>query len=124
MGRRYNGDIEGKFWFGVQSSDDADFFGQQGQEPNYLNYYFNEDDLPDVNKGIEKCLSYLGEMRNKLDQYFNEKDCYNDRELAKHFNLTKREVSKYLEWYARLHLGEQIRDCINKTGECSFEAEL
>ena len=31
MGRYYNGDIEGKFWFAVQSSDDADFFGQQGQ---------------------------------------------------------------------------------------------
>jgi len=27
MGRYYNGDIEGKFWFAVQSSDDADFFG-------------------------------------------------------------------------------------------------
>ena len=30
MGRYYNGDIEGKFWFGVQSSDDADFFGVDG----------------------------------------------------------------------------------------------
>jgi hypothetical protein len=28
MGRYYNGDIEGKFWVAVQSSDDADFFGQ------------------------------------------------------------------------------------------------
>ena len=27
MGRYYTGDIEGKFWFAVQSSDDADFFG-------------------------------------------------------------------------------------------------
>jgi hypothetical protein len=27
MGRYYHGDIEGKFWFGVQSSYDADFFG-------------------------------------------------------------------------------------------------
>ncbi len=32
MGRYYNGDIEGKFMFAVQSSDDADFFGVQGQE--------------------------------------------------------------------------------------------
>ena len=57
MGRYYNGDIKGKFWFGVQSSDDADFFGQQGQEPNHINYYFDEDDLSDVNKGIDKCIS-------------------------------------------------------------------
>ena len=41
MGRYYNGDIEGKFWFAVQSSDDADFFGQQG-EARFLNYYFDE----------------------------------------------------------------------------------
>ena len=25
MGRYYQGDIEGKFWFAVQSSNDADF---------------------------------------------------------------------------------------------------
>jgi len=27
MGRYYNGDIEGKFWFGIQDSNDASFFG-------------------------------------------------------------------------------------------------
>jgi hypothetical protein len=27
MGRYYQGDIEGKFWFGCQSSDDGEFFG-------------------------------------------------------------------------------------------------
>ena len=36
MGRYYNGDIEGKFWFGVQSSDDGDFFGSKGEEPNHI----------------------------------------------------------------------------------------
>ena len=29
MGRYYHGDIEGKFWFAVQSSQDADFFGSE-----------------------------------------------------------------------------------------------
>ena len=43
MGRYYDGDINGKFWFAVQSSDDADFFGVQG-ESSYLSYYFSEDD--------------------------------------------------------------------------------
>ena len=27
MGRYYDGDIEGKFWFGIQSSADGEFFG-------------------------------------------------------------------------------------------------
>ena len=124
MGRYYNGDIEGKFWFGIQASNDADNFGQTGDTPNYLNYYFDKDDLPDVNKGIDKCLEALGEMKDKIDQYFEDKDGYNNRSMAKHFNITENEVKEYLEYYARLHLGEQIRDCINKTGECSFEAEL
>ena len=33
MGRYYNGDIEGKFWFAVQSSDCADRFGSIGEQP-------------------------------------------------------------------------------------------
>ena len=30
MGRYYSGDIEGKFWFGIQESNDADNFGVEG----------------------------------------------------------------------------------------------
>ena len=29
MGRHYDGDIEGKFWFGVQDSSDAEYFGAE-----------------------------------------------------------------------------------------------
>jgi hypothetical protein len=32
MGREYNGDIQGKFWFGVQSSNDATFFHIMGTD--------------------------------------------------------------------------------------------
>ena len=32
MGRYYSGDIEGKFAFAVQSSNDADFFGVTGEQ--------------------------------------------------------------------------------------------
>ena len=41
MGRYYSGDIEGKFWFAIQSSDDADYFGVEGVS-NYLGYYFDK----------------------------------------------------------------------------------
>ena len=30
MGRCYCGDIEGKFWFGVQDSNDVEKFGNNG----------------------------------------------------------------------------------------------
>lgn len=59
MGRYYSGDIEGKFWFAVQSSDDADFFGGDRSEPNYINYYFSEDDLPTIKKGVADCVKKL-----------------------------------------------------------------
>jgi len=39
MGRYYDGDIEGKFWFGVQPSNDGEFFGCVEQEPTDINYY-------------------------------------------------------------------------------------
>ena len=32
MGRYYQGHISGKFWFGIQSSKDADFFGQMHKD--------------------------------------------------------------------------------------------
>lgn len=37
MGRYYTGQISGKFWFGIQDSTDADFFGR----PYKDNFYFH-----------------------------------------------------------------------------------
>jgi hypothetical protein len=44
--------------------------------------------------------------------------------LMEKYNWTSKETTANIEWYARLRLGEQIRDCINKTGQCNFRAEL
>lgn len=97
MGRYYFGDIEGKFWFAVQSSDDASFFGGTESEPNYINYYFGKDDLSDIKKGIAKCKKALKKagLKENTD-----------------------------EWEARLELGEKILKCVEKEGSCEFEAEL
>ena len=48
MGRYYEGDIEGKFWFGVQSSDDGEFFGAQEQESNYIDYYVDKEKFKEI----------------------------------------------------------------------------
>ena len=48
MGRYYWGDIEGKFWFAVQSSDDASNFGVDGkyyEKTGTIDYEFHKDDL-------------------------------------------------------------------------------
>ena len=135
MGRYYNGDIEGKFWFGIQSSTDADFFGQEGQ-PRFYNYYFDKEDLPKIEEGIKKCKDALGSLLKILDKFFEENNGYNDKMLVDYLNeiysskdlptkkFTEQGARHYLEWYARLGLGEQILGCVKEHGECDFEAEL
>ena len=126
MGRYYNGDIEGKFWFGVQSSDDADFFGASGTEPNqYLDYHFDkEDHLKSIKKGIKECEKKLGTWKEKLDKFFKDNNGYNDEMIEDQLGLKKEKSRELLEWYARLELGNQILECVMKQGDCSFEAEL
>ena len=126
MGRYYNGDIEGKFWFGVQSSDDGDFFGSKGQEPNtFLNYHFTKDEhLKDIKKGIKECEKELGTWKEKLDKFFTDNNGYNDKMIEDQLGLKKEKSKELLEWYARLELGNQILECVMKQGDCSFEAEL
>jgi hypothetical protein len=119
MGRYYNGDIEGKFWFALQSSDAADRFGVEGDQPNYITYYFDEDNLEDVEAEIKNIEETLGDKIATLDKFFEENNGYND-EMIEKIGITKDELRDY----ADLGLGKQIRDCIVKTSSCSFEAEL
>ena len=129
MGRYYNGDIEGKFWVAVQSSDDADFFGASGTErivdnPS-LDYHFTKDEhLKDIKKGIKECEKELGTWKEKLDKFFKDNNGYNDKMIEDQLGLKKEKSKEFLEWYARLELGEQILDCVLKKGECSFVSEL
>lgn len=124
MGRYYTGDIEGKFWFAVQSSTDASFFGGEESEPNYVDYYFSKDDLPTIEEGIKKCLETLGANKQKLDDFFANINGYNDEMIMKEFGISEKEVKHFLEWYARLSLGEKIQKCVVDNGDCSFQAEL
>jgi hypothetical protein len=129
MGRYYSGDIEGKFWFGVQSSDDADFFGVEGQALN-INYYFDEDNLEDVELGIRKCLETMGKDKERFDEFFKDNNGYNNEMIIAYYkekyqiDVSDKFVRHILEWYARLQLGKQIQECIKENGECNFEAEL
>ena len=124
MGRFYNGDIEGKFWFGVQSSQDASFFGGTQFEPNYIEYIFEECDLEDIRTGIKECLEELGGNKKKLDDFFEKNNSYNDEMLVNQAKIDRADINNALEWYARLRLGEKILECVEKNGSCQFTAEL
>jgi hypothetical protein len=119
MGRYYSGDIEGKFWFAVQSSNCADRFGSIGNEPSYIEYYFDTDHLSGVKEEIQNIEENLGDKKELLDKFFEENNGYNDSMLSK-IGITKHELSEY----ADLLMGYEIRDCIEDTGACGFNAEL
>tara|TARA_R100001594_G_C4050947_1_gene265062 strand:- start:751 stop:1140 length:390 start_codon:yes stop_codon:yes gene_type:complete len=129
MGRYYEGDISGKFWFGVQPSNDAEFFGAEGHI-DFVDYYFTEEDKDNVQDGLDKCLKELGKNKAHLDIYFKEIDSYSYKDLIDYLEsktgskYTEDELRDLLGWYARNHLGTKILGSINKTGECSFTAEL
>ncbi len=119
MGRYYNGDIEGKFWFAVQSSNAADRFGVTGSDPNYLEYWFGEDDLEGVENEIKSIEESLGDKFKIIEDFFEKNNGYTDVMLNQ-VKITREELSEY----ADLKLGIQIRDCIKENGQCSFQAEL
>ncbi len=132
MGRYYQGDIEGKFWFGVQSSDDANNFGgseielidEETDDVYELEYFFNKEDLGTINEGIQTCITDLGEFKAKLDEVFSTSNGYNPDELARNLGVGKAKYTQLMETYARLHLGEKIKKCVEEKGECNFTAEL
>jgi len=119
MGRYYSGDIEGKFWFGVQNSYDAGFFGGNYYEPSFVEFEFSKEDLPTIKEGLKKCKEELGANKSKIDKFFKENNGYND-EMLKKAGLDP----SLLEWYARLELGMKIYKYVKEHGDCSFEAEL
>ena len=119
MGRYYTGDIEGKFWFALQSSNAADRFGVIGSDPNYLDYWFDEDNLEDVETEIKSIEESLGNKIKIIEDFFKENDSYNDEKLKK-ADIAKDELRDY----ADLGLGIKIRDHIKEFGQCSFQAEL
>jgi len=126
MGRHYNGDIEGKFWFAIQSSDDASFFGGEIIEPSEIDYQFNtERDMKTVEEGLKTCREKLGKNKDLLDEFFKDNNGYNNTMLADAFGWDDKQAREYLVWYARLELGEKIYKCLKESdeGTCSFTAE-
>ena len=145
MGRYYHGDIEGKFWFGVQDSRDAEHFG--GEETPIIEIFEDEDgnkstdqvgstfsftksDLAIINHELERLNGLLGEAKEMMDEFFSEREYYNRSELKEYLNLEGEDVAKEavaqgcLVMYARILLGEKIKACIEEKGSCTFDADF
>ena len=118
MGRYYSGDIDGKFWFALQSSDCADRFGVTGEQPSTLEYYFDESNLKDVELEIKNIEDSLGDKLQQIEKFFEGNNGYNDKMLAE-AGITQDELRDY----ADLGLGKEIRNSIKENGQCGFTAE-
>ena len=130
MGRYFEGDIAGKFWFAVQSSNAPARFGGNEFEPSYINYYFGEEDLPLVKAELKRIEEILGEDLKRLQDFFDQTNGYNTEMIIDWYKkeyketINKEEVKDMLVEYADYELGGRIRDCIKDIGECSMNCEL
>jgi len=120
MGRDYDGDVNGRFWFGTQSSDAASQFGGEVTDTGYIPYYYGsmedfdkehlEELIEDMNK---KYLTKVTLETEPNDLYYDEgestptwRDIQNDTLVAD------------------IQLGLKIYQYILVHGECQFEAEI
>ena len=123
MGRFYTGDIEGKFWFGTQSSDDATHFGVNPEiQYDYYgcgccatdNIVDNNDDA-NAELYCTSCYTSLDEHleqtqddreenetktyheSNEIYYYFQERNMYT---IEKEIKKLEKKVGKYMEPFA------------------------
>ena len=124
MGRYYSGDVEGKFWFGIQDSNAADRFGVTGHQPQELYYHFDEESLPGIYQELSNIATNLGSNLILLHKFFEENDSYSDEKVAEYLNVELDAMQKILKDYADYELGLKIAEAVRTTGQCEFTAEF
>ena len=94
MGRYYNGDIDGKFWFAVQPSDAGERFGAVQIEPYYIEYEIERESYKDIVKELDNIKSRS--QIDKVDAMFKKVSGYNDDTLEEYV-VSKKDVSEYAD---------------------------
>ena len=122
MGRYYEGDIQGKFAFAIQSSAAADRFGVLGNRPEYLEYYFNESNIEDIKSELTKIENTFGDYKNAILSYYDL-----ELDITIYDYLSKAGITIPEDNLVNYHdyiLGRKILECVIERGECYFTAEL
>lgn len=120
MGRYYSGDIEGKFMFAVQSSVAADRFGVTHNDPGYVEYYFDEDQLDTLKSELEKLKPNYDIVNAFFEKRRSEGSVSYGQDDLKNSSITEQMISDYADY----NLGKKIKDCVEEQGSCGFSAEL
>jgi hypothetical protein len=115
MGRHYDGDISGKFWFGVQDSGDAEHFGayeieheltrdidttqtededgniiyehEEEYHSGFIDYCIDFDRIDVVKEGIQLCKKQLANNYKIISNFFEDvgNNGYNDEMIIKYY---------------------------------------
>tara|TARA_R110002012_G_scaffold113114_1_gene259078 strand:+ start:357 stop:737 length:381 start_codon:yes stop_codon:yes gene_type:complete len=126
MGRYYNGDIDGKFWFAVQPSNAGERFGAKEISPYYIEYEIDrEDSYNDIVKELESIESN-GAIK-KVDDMFKmlqllKGNGYDDDTL-KEYGVKEKDIEEYADY----ELGKQIKNWFDDNPDrdvLSFQAEI
>jgi len=124
MGRYYSGIIEGKFWFGLQSSRVGERFGAYEHDSNLILYQINDKQIAiDEMKNIKEV---LGKSLELFDKFFKEHVGYNDEMLKEYFEKNNTKLTReLLSDYADYCFGRDVIRHFERTGAttCWFEAE-
>ena len=119
MGRYFSGDIEGKFWFAVQSSTVGERFGCVEQEQSHIDYYIDEDDKDQIIDELKAIEEKLGDNLKKFHDFLKKHDSYNNDKL-----IEAGLDPKLLGEYADYGFGQKLLKCVEENGSCNFSAEL
>ena len=119
MGRYYNGDVDGKFMFAVQSSDAHERFGATSEESNYIPYAVYRESYAHICAELDS-IKQKGHV-DKVEKMFSKEEGWND-EIQERYNVTDKDLSEYADYQIGLQLKEFFDDNPD-TDECRFEAE-
>ena len=121
MGRYYNGDVEGKFWFAIQGSDAPERFGAY-ENQGHINYCIDREFLPEIMEEIKKI-----ESNPKVQLLMKLWDKGGAISITDEWQKENDVSTEDLAEYADLTLGRKIRDFFESNPQndyCEIEAEL
>jgi len=120
MGRYYNGDVDGKFMFAVQSSDAHERFGARSEHSDYIPYVVCRESYAEICAELDS-IKQKGHV-DKVNKMFKNEEGWND-EIQERYNVTDKDLSEYADYQIGLQLKEFFDDNPD-LDECRFEAEF
>ena len=128
MGRYYYGDIEGKFWFGIQDSNAPERFGCC--ESSNIRYSISDGEIQKVWDELMYIIESMGKkVKYLLDKYFTQFGSYTEEIISDYLkehnvDVSNLNINSIISDYADYEIGKKIYKCLKKCNDCEFEAEV